>query len=77
MIARCSECNADIVRYWCNTYGDPCPGCGSTIFWVTHLGIPGHPAHEILMDTKTKEVFTDDMCDIQVTNGEITRRAAP
>ena len=61
MLARCSKCGAEINRYWCNTWGDPCPNCGSVVFWVFHISIdPLKKGTECLMDVAKNERLSED-----------------
>ena len=66
-MATCFECGAEISRYECNTWNDPCT-CGSTKLWIHHIGTPfwlgNHPSHRFLKDVKTGEKLSTDECDL-------------
>lgn len=70
MLATCTQCGHEIVRYDESLFADPCPVCGSVILRVLHLPngrLPFQdehvPAHSYLRNVETGERLTADICE--------------
>ena len=59
MICECSRCNHKWSEY--STVSKPCPNCGGTKIYFTHLGY-SRESHQVLIDIETNKMLSDDPC---------------